>query len=79
MNEIDAVIVSTTPHVHYAHTRAALLAGKHVLCEKPFTLTAAQAKKLVTLANERDLQLLIKCPWHYTRHGIKGTRSCAAE
>jgi len=65
---LQAVIVSSSPHLHHAHALAALKAGKHVLMEKPMTMTVAEAEELVALARERNLQLLISCPWHYTCH-----------
>ncbi|HMO27225.1 MAG TPA: Gfo/Idh/MocA family oxidoreductase [Tepidisphaeraceae bacterium] len=70
----DAVIVGTTPNVHFEQTRAALQAGLHVLCEKPFTLHAAEARELVEIAQSSGLQLLISCPWHFTPHGIEARR-----
>jgi predicted dehydrogenase len=72
--ELDAVIISSTPNVHYAQARAALESGCHVLIEKPMTFTAAEARELVELATQKGLQLLISCPWHYTRHGIEAQR-----
>jgi predicted dehydrogenase len=47
---IDAVHVLTPNALHYPICRAALEAGKHVLCEKPFTLTVPEARELVELA-----------------------------
>jgi uncharacterized protein (DUF362 family)/NAD-dependent dihydropyrimidine dehydrogenase PreA subunit len=40
---VDAVYIATPPHLHYDMTCRAIAAGKHVLCEKPFTLDLAQA------------------------------------
>src|SRR6187431_3252728 len=36
--EVDLVYIATPPFMHYAQARAALLAGKHVICEKPLAL-----------------------------------------
>lgn len=55
---IDWVYVASPNSLHYAQTKAALEAGKHVLCEKPFAPTRAQAEELAKLAEERDLMLL---------------------
>jgi predicted dehydrogenase len=44
---VDAVAVATPPHTHCALALEALAAGRHVLCEKPFTTDAAQAAQLV--------------------------------
>lgn len=50
---IDLVYIGT-PHVdHYEHARAAILAGKAVLCEKPFTVNAVQARELFALAAQK--------------------------
>ena len=72
--DLDAVIVSSTPNVHYAQTKAALERGLHVLLEKPMTFTVAEARELVELAAKKNLQLLISCPWHFTAHGIEARR-----
>lgn len=68
---LDAVVIATTPNMHYAQAKTALERGKHVLIEKPMTFTAAEAKELCDLAEAQGLQLLISCPWHFTPHGIE--------
>ncbi|MFZ4483269.1 MAG: Gfo/Idh/MocA family protein [Chthoniobacterales bacterium] len=67
---LDAVVIATTPNVHYEQARAALERGKHVLLEKPMTFTAAEARELCDLAEAKGVQLVISCPWHYTPHGL---------
>jgi predicted dehydrogenase len=48
-----------TPHTHhYTSVVTALNAGKHVLCEKPFTANAAELKSLIALAKEKNLFLM---------------------
>jgi predicted dehydrogenase len=74
IKELDAVIVASTPNVHFSHAKAALERGLHVLLEKPMTFTAAEARELVELAAKMNLQLVMSCPWHYTRHGIEARR-----
>jgi predicted dehydrogenase len=59
---VDLVYVATPHPLHYANATLALDAGKHVLVEKPFTLNAAQAQGLVTLAAERGL-LVLEAMW----------------
>jgi predicted dehydrogenase len=54
---IDMVYVASPNCFHYEQAKAALLAGKHVLCEKPFAPTLAEAQELITLAKERNLFL----------------------
>lgn len=55
--DIDMIYVGTPNSVHYRQAKAALLAGKHVLCEKPFVPTLAQAEELIALAKEKHLFL----------------------
>ncbi len=55
--EIDMVYVASPNCFHYAQTKKALLAGKHVLCEKPFAPTVAEADELIALAKEKGLFL----------------------
>ena len=50
LKELDAVIVSSTPNVHYAQAKAVLERGLHVLVEKPMTFTANEARELVETA-----------------------------
>ena len=71
---LEAVVVSCAPNLHYEHALAALSLGKHVLIEKPMTLTVAQAVELVELARSCDRQFLISCPWHYTMHANEAQR-----
>jgi predicted dehydrogenase len=65
---LQAVVVSSSPHLHFEQAAAALQMRKHVLIEKPMTFTASQARQLLNLAEKHDLQFLISCPWHYTSH-----------
>jgi predicted dehydrogenase len=53
---IDAVHICTPNALHYAMAKQALLAGKHVLCEKPLATTVAEAEELVALAAQRNLR-----------------------
>ena len=57
--EPDAVLITTLLPGHVPVARAALLAGKHVLCEKPFARSVAHARRLVQLAASRDLVLMV--------------------
>lgn len=55
---IDALIVATPPHTHHAIVKAALLAGKHVLVEKPLATNTMDAVDLVDTALTRDVLLM---------------------
>jgi scyllo-inositol 2-dehydrogenase (NAD+) len=59
-DDIDAIMVSTTPETtHYPIARESLLAGKHVLLEKPLALTLHEADELIKLARDRDLKFTV--------------------
>jgi predicted dehydrogenase len=62
---IDAVHVLTPNALHYPICRAALEAGKHVLCEKPFTISVQEARELVELAAQNSLA---NCIQHNLRY-----------
>jgi predicted dehydrogenase len=52
---IDAVHVCTPNALHHPVSKLAMEAGKHVLCEKPLTLSAAEARELVDIAKKKKL------------------------
>lgn len=54
---IEMVYVASPNAIHYGQVKAALLAGKHVICEKPFAPTVAEADELIALAKEKGLML----------------------
>jgi scyllo-inositol 2-dehydrogenase (NADP+) len=56
---IDLVIVATTNETHYDLAKAALQAGKHVVVEKPFTVTSEQATVLIELAQQKGKLLTV--------------------
>lgn len=55
---VDTIYVGLPNHLHYDYAKQALLAGKHVICEKPFTLKASEFEDLVAIAEQRKLFLL---------------------
>ncbi|NRR33599.1 oxidoreductase [Oxalobacteraceae bacterium] len=57
--DIDLVVIASTNTTHYDLARQALLAGKHVVVEKPFTVTAAEGDELVQLADRLGLVLSV--------------------
>lgn len=60
--EINFVYIATPNLLHYAQAKKALLAGKNVILEKPFTTRAEQAKELVEIAKTRHLFLVDAVP-----------------
>ena len=52
---VDVVHVTTPNHLHHEQVKAALAAGKHVVCEKPLGLDAAQSAELLELAERSGL------------------------
>lgn len=59
---VDAIYIATPHSCHFDHANLALQAGKPVLCEKPFTLNAAQALEIIQLARAKNL-LLMEAMW----------------
>jgi scyllo-inositol 2-dehydrogenase (NADP+) len=57
--EIELVIVNTPNHLHYEQAKQALLAGKHVLVEKPVTANSAQLLELFDIAKAQKKHLLV--------------------
>lgn len=53
--DLDIVIVNSPIQTHFDYVKLALEAGKNVICEKPFTINAAEAKLLVEMAQARNL------------------------
>ena len=81
-----AVVYIASPHsFHYEHTRAALQAGKHVLCEKPMGINAREVKDLTGMAQKKGLFLMealwsrfnpsIQEAYHMVRQGKLGPLS----
>ena len=60
--EVDAIYVATPHTFHCENALAALAAGKHVLVEKPFTINAAEAEKVIALGRARRL-LVMEAMW----------------
>ena len=57
--EVHAVVVATPTSTHFPIVRDALLAGKHVLCEKPLCETNDQAQELIEIASSKQLTLMV--------------------
>lgn len=63
--EMNCVYVATPNILHYEQAKKALLAGKHVLCEKPFCSKLEQAKELFEIAKQKGLFLMEAVPTTY--------------
>ena len=58
ISHVDAVYIASPHFTHYDYAKRSLLAGRHVLCEIPFTLSKAEAFELYHIAEQRDLILM---------------------
>ena len=65
-DDIDLVVIATSNDMHFPFAKAALLAGKHVVVEKPFTNTTAEADELIALAKKQNRVLSVhhNSRWH---------------
>ncbi|TKC60388.1 oxidoreductase [Pedobacter hiemivivus] len=57
--KIDLIIINTPNYTHFDYATKALKAGKHILVEKPFTATSAEAKEIFDLAKSVDKQVFV--------------------
>jgi predicted dehydrogenase len=65
--EIDAIVVATPVHLHFAFAKKSLLAGKHTLIEKPMASSSAECEELIDLAERRRLTLMVGHTFIYCR------------
>lgn len=63
--QVDAIVIATPVRTHYRLAREALLAGKHVLVEKPITANAIQAQELIEIAESKGLTLMVGHTFRY--------------
>ncbi len=64
--DIDAIAIVTPVSTHYELAKKALVNGKHVFVEKPFTATSAQAEELIELADRKNLQVMVDHTFLFT-------------
>ena len=64
--DIDAIAVITPVWTHYELAKAALENGKHVFVEKPFTSNVAQGEKLIDLAIQKNLRIMVDHTFLFT-------------
>jgi predicted dehydrogenase len=75
-DDVDLVYVLTPPGSHFDCVKRALLAGKHVLCEKPLALTKTEAATLAHLARSRGL-FLMEAMWMKFNPAIRAAAELA--
>ncbi|MEI7885333.1 MAG: Gfo/Idh/MocA family oxidoreductase [Clostridia bacterium] len=63
--ELQVVHICTPNHLHYQQTKLALLAGKHVICEKPLAMTLAEGEELTSLAESKGLVHAVHFNWSF--------------
>ena len=64
--DIDAVAIVTPVCTHYELAKKALMNGKHVFVEKPFTSSVAQAEELIDLAERKNLKIMVDHTFLFT-------------
>lgn len=70
-NNIDLVVIASPNDLHYSLAEAALLAGKHVVVDKPFTISALEADALIALAEKQNKLLSV----HHNRRWDSNART----
>lgn len=70
---VDVVYVATPHALHLENARTAFEAGKHVLCEKPLTLTTADAEELFALARRHD-RFVMEAMWMACHPVVRAVR-----
>lgn len=72
--EPDVVVIGSPPRRHHEHAKAALEAGAHVMCEKPFTIDPAAAWDIDETVKRTGKQLFIAYGWNYRPMVIEAYR-----
>ena len=71
LKDVDAVYMASPYLTHYQYAKMALQAGKHVLCETPFTQTYKEAQELYQLAEKKGLKLALALKTAYCPSFVK--------
>ena len=64
-DKTDIIYISTPPNLHYQNSKDSLLAGKHVICEKPAALRSDEVKELIAIAEEKNLLYVVNLMQRY--------------
>jgi len=71
LEKVDAVYVASPYLTHYEYAKKALMAGRHVLCETPFTQTYKEAQELYHIAEKKGLRLMLALKTAYCPSFVK--------
>jgi predicted dehydrogenase len=63
--DLEAVVIATPARTHFTLAKEAMLAGKHVLVEKPLTMSSREAQELMALAEQRQCVLMVGHVFEY--------------
>jgi predicted dehydrogenase len=77
LDGVDAVAVSTPPHTHSSIVLAAIAAGKHVVCEKPFAANAAEGQRMLEAAERAGVVHLLGTEFRWATGQAIATRAVA--
>ncbi len=78
LEDVDAVTIATPPHTHAEIALAAIAAGKHVICEKPFARDAAEGRAVLGAAVEAGVVHLLGCEFRWDPGQATLARTVAA-
>lgn len=63
--ETDIIYIATPPFLHFMQSKQALLAGKHVICEKPAAFRSSEVEELINIAKEKNLLYVVNLMQRY--------------
>jgi predicted dehydrogenase len=63
--DTNLIYIATPPYLHYLQSKMAMLAGKHVICEKPAALKTSEAEELVEMAGKSGLLYVVNLMQRY--------------
>src|SRR5690606_31046776 len=71
VDQVQAVLIATDPLNHYALARKILSAGKHVLIEKPLTMTPEEGRDLIEIARQMHVSFCVVHNFQFARSTLK--------